>query len=289
MPILKKMLPRAAWDRTRRLQRETAFTCRRATWYHRPLPDFIVIGAQKSGTTSLHNYLSQHPQLAASWVKEVHYFDGGLSPGEDTFKNGPAWYRAHFPLAIRQNRQRKIFETSPLYLFNPLVPERLAALIPTIKLVVLLRNPTERAISHWFHEQHFGCEFLPIMAALEEEEKRVRPVLQIEDYKSEAFIHHTYKSRGLYYDQLKRYRDYFPAENFFIANSERFFSEPADTMRRIFTFLEVDPEITVGDLTARNVAGNKTKVNPEVHQYLDNYFRIPNRQLRDLVGREYGW
>lgn len=126
------------------------------------------------------------------------------------------------------------------------------------------------------------------MEALQEEENRLRHVINSGDYKNNAFIQYSYKSRGLYYEQLKRYRNYFPPENFFIVNSERFFPAPADTLRHIFRFLGVE-EVAIDDLKARNVAGNRPKINPEVYQYLNNYFRAPNHELYDFVGENYGW
>src|SRR5690606_33886153 len=121
------------------------------TWKKRALPDFIIVGAQKAGTTSLFHYLSEHPQIISPYKKEVHYFDGGLNPEIDTFKKGEKWYRSNFPRKPK-SKSIKTFEASPLYLFNPLAPQRIKDLLPNVKLIILLRDPVERAISQYHHE-----------------------------------------------------------------------------------------------------------------------------------------
>jgi hypothetical protein len=262
---------------------------RRATWRGRSLPDFIIIGAQKSGTSSLFEYLCQHPQLVPSYVKEVHYFDGGLNPNIDNFEKGEAWYRAHFPLTRAINPHSKTFEASPLYLFNPRAPERIFRLIPEVKIIALLRDPTARAISHYFHEKRRGRESLPIFEALRLEEKRLESVVREEDYKSDIFIHHSYKSRGLYKQQIERFLGYFPWHQIFLVASEELFRQPEEPVRRIFEFVGVDPNFKVSDLRARNVAHSKDKVEAEVYRYLQHFFSPHNEALYELIGKNYAW
>lgn len=289
MHSFKQMVPNRMRKFARDMQSATFLKYRQATWRHRPLPDFIILGAQRAGSTSLYRYLQQHPQLSPSYVKEVHFFDGGLNPKIDNFKKGEAWYRAHFRPIEHTNTRKKTFEDSPLYLFNPLVPKRIADLVPEVKLVVLLRNPTERAISQYFHEKRIGHETLGIMDALQAEEERLRPILESDDYKNDIFIHQSYKSRGLYRDQLKRYLDYFPIKNFLVVNSEKFFAEPNAMLRRVFEFLGVDSVVSVSNLEPRNTAIDKSVIAPGVREYLNDYFSGPNRALYDLVGENYGW
>jgi len=262
---------------------------RQATWRNRCLPDFIIIGAQKSGTSSLYYYLGQHAHLISSYVKEVHFFDGGLNPNVDDFKKGQAWYRSHFPLKRDISKHQKSFEASPLYIFNPLAPKRISELVPKVKLIVVLRNPVERAISHYFHEKRKGRESLPVREALLAEEKRLKPVIDKQDYKNDIFTHHSYKSRGLYNEQIKRYLKYFPMSNILLVSSEKLFTEPYDTLRRVFQFVGVDTESTVKDLEPRNVASNRSEINPGVYEYLNDYFRPHNQALYELVGENYGW
>ncbi len=285
MPSLNPMLARyvSAFLRT------AIWPYRQASSWARVLPDFIIIGAQKSGTSSLYSYLAQHPQLLPSLGKEVHFFDGGMHPRVDSFEKGQAWYRAHFALKKHLGMHRKAFEASPLYLFNPLAPKRIADLVPNAKLVAILRNPTERAISHYFHEKAKGRESLPIMDALHAEERRLAPAIAESDYKRDAFRNHSYKARGLYKVQIERYLNYFPMDNLLVTSSEAFFAEPASFLRRVFGFVGVDARCAISDLRPRNVATNKSKVEPAVYEYLNDYFRAPNEALYELIGEDYGW
>ena len=103
----------------------------------RRLPDFLIIGAQKCGTSSMFAYLNQHPQMKLPDVKEIHFFDLNYSNGLD-------WYTSHFPPASLSHRM-VTGEASPYYLFHPHVPERVRLHCPDVKLVVMLRNPVDRA------------------------------------------------------------------------------------------------------------------------------------------------
>lgn len=285
MPSLKEIIPgwikEAARYPVRRYQRATSSS--------RSLPDFLVIGAQKSATTSLFSYLGQHPQLIPSFQKQIHFFDGGSSPNIDNFELGQAWYRAFFPLTRNIGDKQKTFEVSPIYLFNPRVPKRIFDLIPEVRLIAILRNPTERAISHYFHEKRRGKESLPMDEAFRQEETRLQPVIDTGDYRSDAFIHHSYKSRGLYKKQIDRFLDYFPLQKIHVTSSEDLFSDPNTTLSNIFEFLGVDAEIKVDNLAPRNV-GEKTKsVDTAVYDYLNSYFAPHNQALFDLLGKDFKW
>jgi hypothetical protein len=262
---------------------------RKTTWRLRALPDFIIIGAQKAGTTSMFRYLSQHSKLLPSCVKEVHFFDGGLNSDVDNFAKGEGWYRAHFPLKKHLNDHSKTFEASPLYIFNPFTAKRIFDLVPEVKIIALLRNPTERAISHYFREKRKGRESLPILEALQEEEKRLESVDNNKDYKHKNFRHFTYKRRGLYKEQIERFLSYFPMQQMFVLSSEDFFREPDHTLRQVFEFVGVDTGFKIKDLRPRAVGKNKRKVHADVYQYLNDYFLPHNQALYTLLGKSYEW
>ncbi len=262
---------------------------RKVTWRSRSLPDFIIIGAMKSGTTSLYAYLRDHPQLLPSRWKEVQFFNGGMNPNIDNFEKGQAWYRAHFPLRRNLRPHSKTYEASPLYLFNPLVPRRIFDLIPEVKMIAVLRNPTERAISHYFYEKRMGRESLPIKEALQEEEERLKSVIKNKDYKNSNYINYSYKSRGLYKKQLEKFLNYFPWRQILVLSSEELFNEPEKTLRRVFDFVGVNTSFKVKDLKPRNVASNRSEVDPNVYEYLNNYFLPHNQALYELVGKNYRW
>ena len=282
---LKQFAP----DWTKTARRQMIWQSRRVTWFSRALPSFLIIGAQKSGTTSLYDYLVEHPQLREAYTKEVHFFDGGLNPAIDDFQKGTPWYRANFPLQNTLKEGEHTFEASPLYMFNPLVPKRIFDLVPSAKLIAILRNPTERAISHYFHEKRHNREPLDIADAMNAEEQRLAPKLKKQDYKSETFIHLSYKSRGLYLQQLERFLDYFPREKLLIIESESFFQNPSAALYRVCQFLDIDSNYQFKNLKPRNIAPNRVKVKPEVYSYLDNYLEPHNQQLYEFLGERFTW
>jgi hypothetical protein len=255
----------------------------------RSLPHFIIIGTQKGGTSSLFHYLAQHPQIFASSAKEVHFFDGGLDPKADTHAKGLHWYRSHFPLKRSMGKGDLTGEASPLYIFNPLVPARIHGVLPNVKLIALLRDPAERAISHYFHERRKKRETLPIMKALQAEESRISASIGNANLKSKKYIHYSYKSRGLYKEQLERYLQYFRREQLLILSSEEFFEQPQKTLHQVFGFLGVDEGFEVKDTKPVNVGKNRTDVPAEVYEYLRAYYAPHNEALYELIGRDFGW
>lgn len=285
MPSLKQVTQ--GWKRAS--ARRVTWHYRQMSWRSRALPNLIIIGAQKSGTTSLYSYLSQHPQLQPAFVKEIHFFDGGLDPDVDNFEKGPRWYRAHFPLQKDIRTNEKTFEASPLYMFNPLVPRRISELLPEVRVLALLRNPTERAISHYFHERRKKREPLAMREALQHEETRLEYAIKESDYKSNSYINHSYKSRGLYKEQLERYLTYFPWGQMLVLNSEELFGNPHSTLKLVFEFLEVDSGFKVPNLNPRSVGKNRDDVASDVYDYLNHYFLPHNEDLYRLLGRSYDW
>ena len=199
------------------------------------------------------------------------------------------WYQAHFPFAKKVSTGSVTGEATPQYIFHPSVPERIYQNIRNVKLIVLLRNPTERAISHYFMEIRKKREHLGIMQALKKEETRLKEVLRRNDFTNPVFAHFSYKKRGIYAEQLQRYMRYFSARNMFITNSESFFQNPRRIMKEVFSFLNVDENFEVSDIKPRNVGVNRTQINRAVYDYLNEYFSSHNRALYDLIGTNYRW
>lgn len=283
--LVKKALPRPVELAARKF----LFNCRLLDSQSRALPDFVIVGAQKAGTTSLYHYLSQHPQIFPSFEKEVHYFDGGLQANVDTYTKGLDWYKANFPRRETVGEHGVVGEASPLYMFHPLVPKRIAEALPEIKIIAVLRNPTERAISHYFHERKKGHENLPISEALANEEYRTKSVLENSDFSSKEFIHYTYKSRGLYKPQLERFYDLFPRNQIHIVESSEFFQAPHNILSGIYDFLNVDTEFKLKDLEPQNIRKRDTKVSQEIYNVLDAYFLPHNKSLYELIGKTFNW
>jgi len=278
----KHIIPRAVRKNIKATFQRYYFQTRCATARFRALPHFIIIGAMKSGTTSLFSAITKHPQIIRSHTKEIHFFN-------KHFEKGKRWYRAHFPLAGRVRSDYRTGEATPQYMLNPFVPERIHQLIPRVKLIAILRNPTERAISHYFHEVRKKREHLPIMRALQEEENRLKRILHENDFTNPLYFHASYKKRGIYQEQLGRFLQYFPRQQLFVLSSEEFFSEPRESMRQVFTFLEVDQNFEVHDMKPRNVGSNRTEVDPQVYEYLNDYFSSQNRELYTLLGKKFNW
>ena len=182
-----------------------------------------------------------------------------------------------------------MFAASPLYLFNPLVPKRIFETIPQVKLIVLLRNPTERALSHYLHEARRHRDPLPCYEALQAEEERLKPDLATQNYKSRTFIYFSYKSRGLYRQQLERYWQYFPCEQILVLNSSDLFRNTDPTLKKVFEFVGVDASVRIKNKTPCYTAPNKREFEPHIYEYLHRYFKPHNQALYELIGKNYGW
>ncbi len=231
----------------REVRRQTLIRLRGLTAGRRVLPSFLIIGAQKAGTTSLYEYICRHPSVTPAFTKELHFFDLH-------YEKGLSWYRAHFPRASRasiaegdQHCLPVRGESSPYYLFHPLVAPRVAACVPKIKLIVVLRNPTEKAISHYVHERKLGFEHRELLVALREEQVTIareeRNLTTIRGYRSFEHQHHSYLSRGLYAEQLRRWMQHFPRESLLILESEAVFTAQEAALRSVSDFLALSPRL----------------------------------------------
>jgi len=250
------------------------------TTYLRPYPSFIIGGAQKSGTTSLFYYLSKNNVLIPPLRQEVHYFDEGLNPLINTYKLGLKWYRTNFPILLPFSNLMT-YDNSPLYIFHPEVPYRIYQQFPKMKFIFLLRNPVNRAISHYYHEKRKGRENLSMLDAFLSEEDRLK---SITSYKSPEYKNYSYKSRGNYYKQLKNYLDVFPEEQIFVVNSERLFLEPGIVVRKICDFLEIPFQKTLFEI--HNPGNYSKKVDDKVIAMLCSHFSDQNDLLFALIDNQ---
>jgi hypothetical protein len=256
----------------------------------RALPTFLIIGAQKAGTTALFLYLSGHPSVRPPIEKEIGYFS-------TLYGNGLSWYRAHFPLRPRTwfDQARGIpfatGEATPYYLFHPRTPRRVAACLPDAKLIVLLRNPVDRAYSHHQHRLRLGIEHLPFEEALAAEEGRIagerERMLRDDGYESRAFNEFSYKARGRYAEQLAEWLKHFRREQLLVLVSERLFDDPERHFARVLEFLEL-PQWRPDNFRPWN-EGYYEPMEPLVRRSLVDYFRPHNERLRDEFGVETDW
>ena len=232
--------------------------------------------------------MTQHPEVCGSIPKEVHYFDGGRAWTDDRWPLGKPWYRAHFPTRSRVGSGIAI-ESTPRYMLHPKAPARIASSLPNVHLIVLVRNPVERAISHYFHEKKRGREPLDLLEALHEESERIG-LSEDGSYpvNEEGWIHASYVLRGMYADQIERLYASIDPERILILESDRMFAEPGPMLRRVFEFSGVRPDVIPSDLSPRMV-GRRSDVDPDARAYLERIFEEPNRRLYDLLGKDYGW
>lgn len=252
-----------------------------------PAPDFLIIGTQRGGTTSLYRYVVEHPRVRGTLCKEVHFFDLN-------YVKGWSWYLAHFPICLHGQRDFITGEASPYYLFHPLVPKRVAAHLPDIRLIAVLRNPIERAYSHYQHEVGRGAEKASFEEALAREERLMaledRRWQTSEGHTSFAHMHYSYRSRGLYVEQLERWLRYFPRDRLLILKSEELFENPATIFSRVLEFLELPPWAPLSFAAfnegkhKRQPAMAKNKMHAETRARLREFYLPYNRRLAELVG-----
>jgi hypothetical protein len=244
-------------------------------------PDFLIIGVQKGGTTSLYNYLIQHPQVAAANHKEVHFFDLN-------FDQGVEWYKSQFSNSTEGDR-RITGEASPYYIFHPRVAERVYDLFPQIKIILLLRNPIERAISHYYYYVKIGCENLSLEAAIAAEPQRlageIEKLMASQTYYSYNHQHYAYLSRGIYADQLSNWLKFFPKEQMLILKSEDLYTNPAATFNTTLEFLNL-PFHQLENYEKYN-AGEYPPIREEMYQQLEAYFQPHNQRLAELLGTNF--
>ena len=256
------------------------------------LPSFFVVGVQKGGTTSLYADLAQHPNVLGVPGKEIFYFDKHYGESE-------AWYRCWFPSArqMAQNSAQTRLptitgEASASYLDHPSVPDRAAALTPDARIIALLRDPVERAISHYFHNRRKKREPLALLEALEAEPERLAGEAERAEadptYYSEPLMHFGYAHRGHYADHLERWFGCFPRDRVLVLQSEAYFDTPEAVFRQAADFLGLSawaPEA----YPVRNPGSNRREVAPEVRAWLQDHFAPHNARLEALLGRPFGW
>jgi hypothetical protein len=250
----------------------------------RGLPSLLIIGAQRSGTTSLFNYLVRHPGIVAPFGKEIHYFD-------HHYEEGVRWYRGRFPYASRLHHAVTL-DASPYYLVHPQVPRRAAQLLPDIKLIALLRNPVDRALSHYQHEVRDGRESLSFREAIEREPERLAGEEErlASDPGYYSYNHHrySYTRRGIYVDQLQRWVQHYPRSQLLVLRSEWLYSDPAAATGAVYDFLGL-PRHRLPRYKPFLQGKYDREMPDDLRRRLAAYFEPHNRALYQWLGEEYDW
>lgn len=266
-------------------------------WYQgfnselRALPSFIIVGAQKCGTTTLYDQLSQHPNIVPAIFKETYYFNINYNKGLD-------WYRANFPILTGKDSElsdgtaRLITgESTTGYMYYPYGFERIAKTLPDVKIIIMLRNPVDRAYSSYHHQKIRGYEKYSFEEAITLEEERLAPDLERmsrdQNYYGYNFRRFSYLARGIYIDQVKRCFEHFPKERVLIIASEEFFTDNPAIYEVVLEFLDL-PKIRLPEY--KNIAKqNYEKMRPETRKRLVDYYLPYNTRLYELLGRKFDW
>lgn len=254
----------------------------------RQLPTYLLIGAKRCGTTSLQRYLLAHPQVAplfprAAHVKGAHYFDRNAY-------RPLVWYRSFFPMRL-PTRSVICGDASPYYLIHPYAAERAAAAVPGAKIIAILRDPVERALSHYRDEVTCGHEPLSLPEALAAENVRLDPDLatRAADPRWDGFVHEhlCYRTWGRYAEHLARWSSVFPREQILLLRSTDLFQRPEATYRAVTDFLKLAPFTpqVFGRYNATSAAGG----DPAVVRDLRRYYQPHDEALRRLWPMPHGW
>jgi hypothetical protein len=244
------------------------------------LPDFVIIGAGRCGTTFFYRLLTQHPHVQPAAFKELHFFN-------NVFDEGVEWYRQCFPAPKWMDGRKTVTgEATPSYISHALVPERMAKVIPQARLIALLRNPVDRTYSAYHHRARNRGE----ARAFEE---------AIETDLADGSL--KYLLRGVYVDHLLRWSEYFPKEQMLVLKSEDLFECPATTLKLVEDFLELpdwQPEaleprdgrnLDKYKRIKRNKGRYEEEMDPTTRRRLEEYFEPHNQRLYEFLGADFGW
>jgi hypothetical protein len=269
----------------------------------RPVPDFLIIGAKRSGTTSLFRYIESHPAVLPQFPssrrlpfmalnnKGVHWFDRAPTRGR-------WWYRSHFPTsATRALARRRVGgrvvtgEGSPYYLIHPEAPVRAAAELPDARLIMIARDPVERAYSHWAEQHRDAREPLEFADALAAEPGRLageeQRLARREIGSSVHYEHHSYRWQGEYARFLERWYAGYPRDRVLVLVSEDLYRDPQSVLDRVFEFLGVHP-FRLPSPEPWNAAP-RVALQDGIRQALQEHYRPWNQRFVELTGVRPAW
>lgn len=286
-------------NRTIRLQEERIFGQRIIKNSIYEAPDFMVIGAAKSGTTSLYQYLAQHPNLVPSAEKELQYF--GMLRRE----KGLRWYLSNFP--CKGIKDKIFFEATPNYLYRERSPKQIAKLFPQMKFIVILRDPVKRAFSHW--NSHHDFSFTENRTELKDERSFEEAIHQEQNDLDNVPLAYRYLAKGTYSTQLERWYQYFPKENILLLEFEELKENVKELLGKVIKFLSIPPvyedfieidKAIIGQVFTKdeenekeikryNITPYKEELNKETEKLLKAYFLPYDKELVVLTGQKFYW
>jgi hypothetical protein len=260
----------------------------------RPLPDFLVLGTKRGGTTSLFHNLLTHPDVVRMFperrLKSPMYF-------ASHYGNGERWYRSHFAtrpyrtvLGAARRRPTVTGDADPYYLYHPAVPQRVKSLMPEARLIVMLRDPVKRAYSHYWERVANGVETLDFEAALAAEPTRLAPELsRLDDPNHYSRPHDwfSYRDRGVYAPQLERWFAEFDRSQILIVASEDFYRDEQSVLDEVTRFLGI-PRLPAAPRQHYNLRP-APEMNAATRAELSAFYAPHNERLYRLLDRDFGW
>jgi hypothetical protein len=237
----------------------------------------------KGGTTSLYEYLIQNLQIIPSLQKEIDFFNYQFNLGLD-------WYNAHF-FPVPSSGQFLTGEASPTYLLDLKTAQRVFDHFPQVKLLIILRNPVDRAISQYYdHFYWLGREKRSLPEAIHSEIEVLNALdapTKIEIYSPFWKTQKGHLWRGLYVYFIEKWMQIFPREQFLILRSEDLYTHPQETMQQVFQFLEISPDKLSN--YQRYTAGSYSQVPQEIREQLSAFFKPHNQRLEAFLNRKFNW
>ena len=252
----------------------------------RSLPDFIIIGTARSGTTSLYYNICQHPCVLPAAYDELGFFDSN-------FHLGLNWYRSLFPTLfskwiVKHNKKFAITgEDTPFYIWSPAVAKRILKILPNVKLIVLFRNPVDRAYSNYHLGVRAGSENLSFEDAIKVELNRLNDKIEPENKLERYTTPRSYIAKGFYADQLKIWLKLFKNEQLLIISTEDFESKSQETLDKIYDFLQIPKNHVVNP--EKHKVASYPKMKSETRKFLVDFYKKPNAELFSMIGQEFDW
>ncbi len=245
----------------------------------RVLPNLIVIGAVRSGTTSLFHYFNEHPCMTSSSYDELGFFDSN-------FELGLNWYKSHFPTKFHKQKiiskfkKFYTYDVTPFYIWNENAAKRILDTLPNTKLIALLRNPIDRAYSNYQ------------LSVRDDEKQSFEEVIKKEmkqgkNFKTKAYGLQNYLARGIYVNQLEKWYKLFPKKNILVISTDELKKDPENTLNSMFQFLDI-PKYKVKNLKKHNKENYKS-MNNETRKFLVDFFKEDNKKLFKLIGKKFDW
>jgi len=255
----------------------------------RVLPDFIIIGAGRAGTTALYTYLIQHPSIITAYtdndapVADLHFFEYMIS-------DKISWYKSHFPRKSKNSFVTGEFTST--YMYHKKVPERIFNLIPKIKLIVILRNPVDKAYSTYNQQSHFNEVTSSFEETIKAEFARIDLIKNHTEYTNnnpnfDNYVEYNIIRHGIYFNYLEKWFKIFPKKQIFVVDSNELENFPQQVLNKVFEFLNLSPH-EIPNLAKVNV-GKYSSMTESTRKSLIEFYKPHNAKLNDLLGTNFDW